>query len=235
VTNLRVLPAVALVLFGACTSGPVDPRYAFAAIGERAFVTIPVTVAGQSLHLVAGGRPAIAGSVALFTASGVRFASRGLGGDVVYAAAAVPGRDVAALALATGEVLTVALPGLEPTVQWRHGKPAVAVAVSPDGEWLASAGYDGMVLVGQLGVAPRSLDHGAPVTCVAFLSDGARVVAGQRDGMVRLHERGGRLLRTWSRLGGAVADVAWDAAAGRVHCRVRTSTGELQPQLLEWP
>jgi hypothetical protein len=223
--------------FAACTSAPPteDPRAWFTAEGERAFAFAALEVGDGTQHwLVVGGRPAEHGVAMVFTADGRRLASRELGDDIAYALA-VAGTQ-SAVAMANGDVLLLAWPGLQPTLRWRHARPAVAVAFSPDGEWLASGGADGVVLVGPVaGMAPAvGLEHAAPVTCLAWAADGRRLVAGTRDGKVRLHERSGRLLRTWNRLGGEVVEVAW--VGDRPGCRVRpTPIAAPVACALAWP
>ena len=56
--------------------------------------------------------------------------------------------------------------------------------------------------------SPRALlDHTAAVTCLSWTNDG-RLASGARDGKVRLHDRTGRLVHTWQRLGGAITQLA---------------------------
>jgi WD domain, G-beta repeat len=208
----------------ACTSAPPvhGPRAWFAAAGERAFAVATLEPGDGTRHwLVAGGRPAEHGCAMVFAADGRQLASIALGTDVAYALA-VAGPQVA-VAMANGEVLSLVWPELRPTVRWRHARPAVAVAFSPDATWLASGGADGVVQVGPVGAATPAfaLEHAAPVTCLAWAADGQRLVAGTRDGKVRLHDRSGRLLRTWNRLGGEVVEVAW--VDDRPSCRVRAT------------
>ena len=47
------------------------------------------------------------------------------------------------------------------------------------------------------------------ITCVGWSADGARFASGATDGKVRLHDRSGRLLHSWLRLGGPVQSVAF--------------------------
>jgi WD40 repeat protein len=74
-----------------------------------------------------------------------------------------------------------------------HTKGVYALAVSPDGRTLASAGFDNTVRLWSL----ADLQHPAPlgepltghtdvVTSVAFLPDGHTLAAGSRDGSIRL-------------------------------------------------
>lgn len=230
-----VLASVAAL--AACTSAPPanDPRAWFAAAGERAFAVAALAVDAETSHwFVAGGRPGERGVAMVFAADGRRLASVALGDDVAQACA-VAGSQLA-VAMANGDVLVLGWPDLQPTVRWRHARTAVAVAFSPDATWLASGGADGLVQVGASSgdAPPLGLDHGAPVTCLAWAADGQRLVAGTRDGKVRLHDRGGRLLRTWNRLGGEVVAVDW--AFDRPGCRVRaTPIAAPAPCPLPWP
>jgi WD40 repeat protein len=63
-----------------------------------------------------------------------------------------------------------------------------AIALSPDGSWLASAGQSGAFLwdlsVGE--VRHRLENHGVPVTAIAFSPDSELLLTGGRDGTVRL-------------------------------------------------
>src|SRR5688572_30497454 len=226
----RVAAAVAGAAWAACaTPASRDPVAAFAAMDLRAFASAP-TPHGV---LVAGGRVAEQGVVALFDAAGTRLATAELGDDVVYAITANASGTHAAAALADGGVVLLPLPALAPAVRlWRHGRAAVAVAFSPDasreGTWLASAGLDGVARTGPIasasgGVPAPSdvvvLEHTAAATCVAWSADGALVASGARDGKVRVHDRTGRLLRSWQRLGGDVLDVAFTATGLRCHVR----------------
>jgi hypothetical protein len=169
--------------------------------------------AGDAGLLVGGGEPAQSGELALCDLDGrVRQRAR-VADDLVYAVAFAPRGAAAAAACADGRVLLVALPGLDGArTRWQHGGAAVAVAFAPDGAMLASGGHDGVLLLGAAdGDAPpqRLVDHTAAVTCLAWSADGALLASGARDGKVRLHDRTGRLLHTWQRLGGAIVRVGF--------------------------
>jgi hypothetical protein len=234
--------ACAGAALGACGAPrQVEVLRAWHAAGHgRAFVVARFERAGAPRWLVAGGEPQVTGRVALFGDDGRPVAARELADDVAYAVAVAPGGALAAVALADGRVVRLALPDLEPALLWQHGKPAVAVAFAPDGRTLASGGLDGVVRIGDVetpaAAAPPllALDHGAPVTCVAWPEDGSRVLGGTRDGVVRLHERAGRLVRSWQRLGGEITAVGW--RAGSPWCRVRESPIAAERELaLELP
>ncbi len=194
--------------------------------------------AGVAGLLVGGGEPAQSGELVLCNFAGQVQARVRLADEVVYAVAQAPNGKLAAAAGGDGQVSLVALPGLTGAhVRWSHAGPAVAVAFAPDGDWLVSGGHDGVLLLGPVAgdTAPQTLvDHTAAVTCVAWHPDGIRLVSGAVDGKLRLHDRSGRLLRTWSRLGGAVASVEF--VDGKVDFTVLSAPDQLpQRGLLDLP
>jgi cytochrome c len=74
------------------------------------------------------------------------------------------------------------------TVLEGHGAPIVALSVSPDGAWLASAAWDNTVRLWPLaGGAPRALEgHTQNVNGVAFTPDGKAVVSAAYDLTLRI-------------------------------------------------
>jgi hypothetical protein len=164
-------------VFEAEPSGPrllADPGFRPFALAGRA-----ATAQRAAVLLVGGGKPAQSGELALLDLDGRVTARRHVAEDVVYAVALAPVDDQAAAACADGVVRLLHLPdlavdpGWQPT-SWRHARPAVAVAFSPDGMLLASGGHDGVILLGKPGAqSPQALlDHTAAVTCLLWTPDG---------------------------------------------------------------
>ncbi|MGP9819321.1 c-type cytochrome [Salinarimonas sp. NSM] len=77
-------------------------------------------------------------------------------------------------------------------VEAAHEAPVAGLAVSPDGETLASAGWDGAVRLTPLtdGTARVLTGHGGQVNAVAFAPDGTLVSAGY-DATLRIWPEGG--------------------------------------------
>ena len=173
--------------------------------------------------LSAGGEPGISGSLGWWQLAGDQ--SQVVAEDMIYSIACAPDEQLVAIACANGEVLVRKL-GADPaagegwTLRHRHTATARAVAFSPDGNWLASAGLDGVVIVSPTSetdrTAPRHLDdHTAGVECLAFSPDSTMIASGSRDSKVRIHLVSGRLLRSYDGLG-----MAGEPVAARVPSRV---------------
>jgi WD40 repeat protein len=107
--------------------------------------------------------------------------------------------------LARWPLLDLADPALRRTLTG-HGAPVTAVAIAPDGSWLASADKDGSVLVWDVGTGrlrAALAGHTSEVTGVVIAPDGSWIATASGDG----------------------AEI-WDAATGR---RRAALTGHLGP------
>ena len=83
----------------------------------------------------------------------------------------------------------------------RHDTTVQALAFSPDGHTLASAGSDGVVCLWDTRERRSRLlltGHTANVSALAFSPDGRRLASGSLDGTVRIWDagNGGRYART---------------------------------------
>lgn len=110
----------------------------------------------------------------------------------VNALAPLPGGGFASAGEDGRIALWPAAPGSRPDrVLEGHTEPVAALALSPDGAWLASASWDGTARVWPLaGGEPRVLrGHRGNVNAVAFRGDGVVATAGF-DGTVRLWPAG---------------------------------------------
>jgi WD40 repeat protein/serine/threonine protein kinase len=70
-----------------------------------------------------------------------------------------------------------------------HGNKVWDVAVSPDGQWLASAGEDCTVRVWEVSTGREVLrleEHIRPIACVAFADGAGQLLSASRDGTVRM-------------------------------------------------
>jgi WD40 repeat protein/tRNA A-37 threonylcarbamoyl transferase component Bud32 len=114
-----------------------------------------------------------------------------------------------------------------------HTDGVLAVAFSPDGTRLASAGADRVVKVwDQRGGAPRAggalslRGHAAKVTAVVFSPDGCRLASGSADGAVRVWDAAsGEALGTWQGHAAGVTGLAFDPTGRRL-----ASTGKGKEQ-----
>lgn len=114
-----------------------------------------------------------------------------VGKDLVYDLASHPEGRLVAIAAADGTIQTNStreFPKGIWTTRHRHTATARAVAFSPDGRWLASAGHDGVVILSEVSgsAEPRALvDHTSGVECLAFSPDSKRIDSGSKDSKVR--------------------------------------------------
>jgi WD40 repeat protein/tRNA A-37 threonylcarbamoyl transferase component Bud32 len=106
-----------------------------------------------------------------------------------------------------------------------HSNGVLAVAFSPDGARVASAGADGAVRVWDRRTLREALTlrgHADQVTALAFSPDGKSLASGSADGEVRLwHAAGGQRLAAFQAHAGRVTGLAFDPAGRRL-----ASTGE---------
>ena len=86
-----------------------------------------------------------------------------------------------------------------------HTRPVAAVAVAPDGSWLASGGQDGTVRIWDVATGRERaiLDgHTSVVTAVAVAPDGSWLASGGDDGTVRIWDVATGQTRTLMRVEG---------------------------------
>lgn len=173
------------------------------AVDGRAIAAAPLSV--QDGFVVGGGSPGSAGWLQLVSGAGLWLDKVQVANDVVGCVAVAADVDQVAAGAADGSV-TIWLPGsaAPPRRIGRHGGPCRSVLFL-DHATLVSAGRDGRLVWHCLqgGETIERLDHTAGIECLALDAEG-QLGSGARDGKVRVHERGGRLLRTWQRLGGSV-------------------------------
>lgn len=157
--------------------------------------------------LLAGGAPGESGMVARVDLRTGESQLLKVAEDVVCDVAVRSDRQVAALACADNRVLTLELKEFSrasPTLRHKHTSDARAVAYSPDGQWLASGGLDGVILLSSQtdNTEPQVLqEHTAGVESLVFSPDGKYVASGSRDARVRLHTADGTFVRTYAGLG----------------------------------
>lgn len=182
------------------------------------FRATSLAVVGDHL-LVGGGEPGLSGMIGLYDLSDGTFHSIRVADDLVYDLAVHPGRKVAALACADNRVMTIAIPDIaQETLQERYQHTAAvrAVAFSPSGDFLASAGLDALVMLLPFDGTSDPIqiqDHSSKIDCLIFSPDSALLASGARDGKVRIHSLAGRLVRTYSGISEESAYIAWNSNA----------------------
>ncbi len=117
-----------------------------------------------------------------------------------------------------------------------HADAVLAVAFSPDGSRMVSAGADKVIKVWDrqsLRAVLTLRGHAAAVTAVAFRPDGRRLASGSTDGSVRIWDTvSGEMVRAWQGHAGPVTGLAFDPSGRRL---VSTAKGEpLSGELKLW-
>ena len=168
----------------------------------------PIQIGDQNHFLAVGGQPGASGVLSDYRLMDGVEEVEVLAEDLLYDIALHSESRRVAVACADGRVLTARYDGNRPRA-WktrsRHTAPVRSVAFSRDGRWIASGGLDGLVLVADAGTNDEPLalqDHSDQVECVIFSPDSNSIISGARDGRVRVHSVGGRLIRSYSSLGG---------------------------------
>ena len=108
------------------------------------------------------------------------------------------------------------------TYRDRYGVEALSVALSPDGSVLASAGFDGTIVVRHRPVPPFG-GHGAAVADIAVAPDG-RVATAGRDRTVRIWDPDGRPLATLTGHSDTVETVAFGPNGTTLAAATRDNT-----------
>lgn len=171
---------------------------------------------------MAGGEPGVSGRFAGWRreAGAIDF-ERKIADDLIYSMDFSSGQF--RFALENGEIVEIVD---ESKVVAEHTAAARAVAISPDGALSASGGMDRSVILTSIENGDKPIviqDHTEAVDCVVFSPDSQRLASGARDGKVRIHDREGKLIRTYSGLTGEVSALAW---RGR-QLLAGTTTGQL--------
>lgn len=173
---------------------------------------------------VVGGEPGVAGTLLWVGETGMWLETLrdDLGEDLCYDIAR-SNAGVLAVGRGDGRVDLLNGDGQELRVGvHKHSGPVRAVAYSPDGKWLASAGRDGLLKLSAIenpANVVTLVDHTAGVESLAFSPDSRFLASGSRDAKVRLYGTDGVLVRTYQGLG-----MAEEPVAGRVVAHVLSLT-----------
>jgi WD40 repeat protein/tRNA A-37 threonylcarbamoyl transferase component Bud32 len=115
-----------------------------------------------------------------------------------------------------------------------HEKAVLAVAFSPDGSRMVSAGADGIVSIWDRQSLRAILTlhgHAAAITVMAFSPDGRRFASGSADGSVRIWDTtSGEAMVTWQCHAGTVSGLAFDPTGRQLASTggVKAAWGELK-------
>ena len=93
-----------------------------------------------------------------------------------------------------------------------HTGEVTAVAVAPDGSWLASGSRDGTVRIWDVASGRERgalTGHTGEVTAVAVAPDGTWLASGSRDGTVRIWEIATWYVRAMMRVDNDIRACAW--------------------------
>jgi len=193
--------------------GKAAPRPTLGILAQRRF---PRGVATRGLALDAAGQRAVAldkaGRLHVFRLGGAspRRAAAGRPAAVSPATSSAPD---AAGAGAHPAPAAASVADAGPHSAPANGETFTAVALSPDGRWIALGGADGRVVLRRPGDAPGqrllARRHGGAVTALGFSADANRLLSGDQGGEVSVWDvRDGRRLATLGDASAAVTAVA---------------------------
>ena len=106
-----------------------------------------------------------------------------------------------------------------PRVAAAHDKPIHAVAISPNGTWVATAAADNTVKLNQTAdgkAGPVLKDHPGPVMAVAWKGDNSQLATASTDKAVRIFNADGTLAKTLENLPADVRALAFNADGTQV-------------------
>lgn len=152
-----------------------------------------------------GGIPGEMGAIAAYNTDTQEAIEVTISADTLYDVALVPSNNLAFVAGHDGAIHSIEWPSLDRSsvsLMRQHNASARGIAVSPNGQWLASCALDGLVALQRVQAEPADpilmQDHTAGVEAIAFSPDGQTLASSSTDGKVRLHNLQGRLIRTYS-------------------------------------